>query len=40
MKKLTACALFLLLLMVFSLVVPACAETDTTDMDISYSDDD
>lgn len=40
MKKLTACALFLLLLMVFSLVVPACAETDTTDIDISYSDDD
>ena len=40
MKKLTACALFLLLLMVFSLVVPACAETDTTDMDISYPDDD
>lgn len=40
MKKLTTCALFLLLLMVFSLVVPACAETDTTDMDISYPDDD
>ena len=32
--------LILLLLMVFSLVFPACAETDTTDMDISYSDDD
>lgn len=40
MKKLTTRALFLLLLMVFSLVVPACAETDTTDMDISYPDDD
>ncbi|MBP5728654.1 MAG: hypothetical protein J6Y48_16405, partial [Clostridia bacterium] len=32
--------LILLLLMVFNLVFPACAETDTTDMDISCSDDD